>query len=86
MNKQLESGYVCDQLMDSKFAKMGWFEICMYIAKLFIKKFFSCQTIANMASVRGTSGSLEIELGVHRIHDTLETGLQTIPRSLVPPH
>ena len=30
-------------------------------------------------------GNLETEKRVHRIHDTLETGLQIIPRSLVAP-
>ena len=29
------------------------------------------------------TGTLEIEKNVHRIHDTLETGLQRMPRSLV---
>ena len=32
------------------------------------------------------TGSFEIELRGHRIQDTLETGLQIIPRSLVAPH
>jgi translation initiation factor 6 (eIF-6) len=31
------------------------------------------------------TGNLETEKGVHRIHGTLETGLQIIPRSLVAP-
>ena len=31
------------------------------------------------------TGSLEIEKRVHRIHDTLETGLHMMPRSLVAP-
>ena len=31
------------------------------------------------------TGKLEIEKRVHRIHDTLETGLQRMPRSLVAP-
>ena len=32
------------------------------------------------------TGILETELRVHRIHDTLEQGLQIIPRSLVASH
>ena len=31
------------------------------------------------------TGNLEIEKKVHRIHDTLETGLHMMPRSLVAP-
>ena len=31
------------------------------------------------------TGNLETEKRVHRIHDTLETGLHMIPRSLVAP-
>ena len=32
------------------------------------------------------AGSLDTELGVHRMHDTLEAGLQMKHRSVVAPH
>ena len=34
----------------------------------------------------GDFGSLETELRAHRTHDTFETGLQSVLRSLVAPH
>ena len=40
----------------------------------------------NSRDLETETGSLETEKRVHKIHDTLGTGLQMMPRSLVAPH